>query len=142
MSHDAKRFWRKVNTDGKCVRSMPSNCWEWTGTVDAKGYPRFKLRGVSVLANRARFILDGYTIKPGRVVVSLCQNQLCVRPEHHALGTPNDARKLGRNGIISPILQQWIRESLQNKAFDAEHVTLAFGISPEAVAGIRWAGFV
>lgn len=68
-----KRFWSKVDPSG--------DCWEWTGTIDDKGYGLFKVNGNNVYAHR-----DAYTQLvcdvDGLVLDHLCRNTLCVNPDH------------------------------------------------------------
>ena len=66
-------------------------------------YPRFKLNSRAMHANRARLLIGGESIKPGEFVAKLCRNRLCVRPEHHAVGTRVDAIACSTRGTICPI---------------------------------------
>lgn len=70
------------------VRVDPDGCWAWTGAMFCKGYGNFRWstdRNVS--AHRAMYeVLYGPI--PGRLVVMhLCDNPPCCRPDHLRLGT-------------------------------------------------------
>ncbi len=53
MPSDRRRFEAKVTKSGPVAPHMHSRCWTWNGAVDARGHPRFWLRGNSVTAQRA-----------------------------------------------------------------------------------------
>ena len=78
-----------------------AGCWGWTGAVFAdSGLPLFtvgkKTEGTLRPTNgqRAAFEILVGPVPPGQVVVSRCRNKLCVRPDHHFLGTQSDAERL------------------------------------------------
>ena len=134
MSDVDDRFWSKVSKEGPLVPGLASRCWEWTGAYDSQGYPRFKLTGSAMYANRARFFIAGCALKSTDHVVTLCQNKQCVRPEHHALGTAKDARTLGRGGRIGPGDQYLARSLVSKGEIDIPTLAICYGIS-EQVAG-------
>ena len=85
--HDAgctpeARFWRKVKTaDG---------CWEWQGSTNGR-YGEIRLGvGRKVYAHRYAFELAYYAVPDGMVVMHICDNTRCVRPDHLTLGTQSD----------------------------------------------------
>lgn len=70
------RFWSKVGRGG------PSDCWEWTGPINAKGYGRFHAVGASEMAHRTSVRLSGREIPEGFEVDHVCRNRRCVNPAH------------------------------------------------------------
>lgn len=76
-----ERFWRNVKrTDG---------CWLWQGARYRDGYGAFK-SGVMVRAHRYAYEQRVGPISVGQVVMHLCDNPLCVRPDHLRAATQLD----------------------------------------------------
>ncbi len=101
---DQRRFDAKVNKEGPLVFGMDTPCREWTGAVDARGYPKYWLRGNSVTAQRAAMLLTGTNLDPHQVVASACGNRLCVRREHLVVATVSEAHGMRSRGdmLIGP----------------------------------------
>lgn len=94
-----KRFWSKVNKDGPIPEHVPDlgKCWEWTGCLTTDGYPRLS---PNIKAHRLSYELNVGELDPDKVVMHLCDNTVCVRPDHLKLDTTQentaDSKRKGR----------------------------------------------
>ena len=76
------RFWPKVRiTDG---------CWEWTGSLNSKGYGQISFRGRSMRAHAAIFKIYKEEIPKGYCIDHICRNRKCVRRWHLRIVTPRE----------------------------------------------------
>jgi HNH endonuclease len=83
---DSERFWHRV--------MKTENCWTWLGSKDKAGYGKF----VYYLCNKKQhirchqfsYLITYGTLQGGQCVRHLCNNRICVRPEHLALGSNQD----------------------------------------------------
>ena len=74
-----ERFWNKVNkSDG---------CWLWDASTKGNGYGQFRIDGKTKWAHRVAYELAVGDIPDGMHVMHLCDNPLCCRPDHLAVGT-------------------------------------------------------
>jgi hypothetical protein len=75
-----REFWSRVDKSG--------SCWNWTGAKDVGGYGVFSFMGKRKTTHRLAWELEnGCAATPGMVVMHLCDNPACCRPDHLKLGT-------------------------------------------------------
>ena len=79
----AERFWSRVDRSG--------DCWMWTGEKQSGprpyGYIRLRWHGPRLMAHRVSFEMAHGPIPVGKVVMHLCSEPRCVRPDHLRAGT-------------------------------------------------------
>jgi len=77
-------------------------CWVWTGKVNDQGYGDFRVqaRGYELAgAHRFAYALSRGDLPGRKHVLHLCDNRLCVRPSHLAVGDHADnMRDMARKG--------------------------------------------
>ncbi len=102
-----ERFWSNVEkTDG---------CWEWHGTTTAgrKKYGVLRNNYKQVKAHRFSWELVNGPIPEGLVIRHMCDNKLCVNPDHLKVGTvcDNNGDKTGKHRFI-PVLPDKYDEAM------------------------------
>lgn len=75
---DIDRFWSKLDRSGEC--------WEWTASLNAKGYGQFFCkrngRSKSFRAHRLAYELSVGEIPSGMSIDHKCHNKSCANPQH------------------------------------------------------------
>jgi uncharacterized protein YeaC (DUF1315 family) len=151
------RFWEKVNKEGPTLIPKLGKCWEWTSTLDGKGYGRIGLgrreQGVAGAHRVAWFLETGKW--PSPCALHKCDNPLCVRFSHlfegdHQLNADDKVEKgrcnspvgknngrskltMGKAREIHRLLRQGVRQSV---------LALKYGVHKKTVwqikVGITW----
>lgn len=92
-----ERFWAKVNKQGPIVRPELGPCWEWTASLNSKGYGKMNVGGYDgckiQAAHRIAWELEHGEVPENIKVLHRCDNPKCVRVAHLFLGTQADNLK-------------------------------------------------
>lgn len=88
-----ERFWSKVD--------KTDYCWNWTASLNEKGYGHFRFNGKTSKAHRVSYILTYGNILDNLVIDHLCKNTKCVNPDHLEPVTQGENVKRGLSGKIN-----------------------------------------
>ena len=69
------RFWAKV------VKTE-TDCWEWTGALNSRGYGCVGIAGKGYLTHRVAYEALVAPIPQGLTIDHLCRNKVCCNPAH------------------------------------------------------------
>ncbi len=88
-------FWEHISKS-----TDPDGCWEWTGTLDDRGYAIIHVNHKPMHASRFSYELNIGPIPKGLFCCHKCDTPACVRVSHIFLGTSKenmlDAKNKGR----------------------------------------------
>lgn len=131
----------------RCIKS--TGCWDWTGSVDAKGYGRLNVGNRPMQAHRTSWEAFRGPIPGGQHVLHRCDNPKCIRPEHLFLGDQASnmadkmAKKRHRYGVsrgtdhgCSKLNEEQVRE-IRASTGPSRIIAELYGISGRQVRDIR-----
>lgn len=73
---DALRLWSNIQQAGE------DECWKWTGTTSALGFPEIAINGETHSVLRVLYVLTRGSIEHRHNVLHHCRNIECVNPRH------------------------------------------------------------
>lgn len=81
------------------IKTLNNGCWEWTSTINRKGYGVLSVHGKPVVAYRVSYMLFRGEIPPAMQIDHICHNRACVNPNHLRLATTtqNNENHTGAN---------------------------------------------
>lgn len=99
----ARLLFRRSKRDGSCL--------VWGGCVRNGTHGAIKVKQTLLFVHRVAYVLAKGPIEKGLVVMHLCDNPLCVLPDHLSLGTPlENIADMVAKGRHKPVI-----ENLRNR---------------------------
>lgn len=127
----------------------PGGCWEWTKSIQSRGYGTIGRNGKVILAHRAAYELFNGPIPDGAHVLHSCDNPRCVNPEHLMAGdaAQNMREAVERKRLLphrgeahggAKLTNEKVLEirSLFDGGWGRKDIGDAYGVSEPVVAGI------
>jgi HNH endonuclease len=100
--NEQARFWTKVDKTDKC--------WNWKGCL-RNGYGLVKMKGKMRQASRVAFELVKGEIPDGLEIDHICQNTLCVNPDHlEAVTHRENVRRIEQRIPVAGPWAEWSKE--------------------------------
>jgi hypothetical protein len=113
-----ERFWAKVNKD------TGTDCYEWIGSLNYKGYGYLTVDGKRMAAHRFSYLLNVGYIPFKMCILHSCDNPKCVNFDHLSVGTNADniRDKVTKNRQYRPVGEKHPRSKLtENQVRDIKN---------------------
>jgi len=81
----AQKFWSNVE--------KTDSCWLWTASINTQGYGNITRQYKKILAHRYSYEHSNGFIPSGHEIDHLCENKICVKPDHLVAITRSDHAK-------------------------------------------------